>query len=224
MSEQFEEAVEWVARVSRPWVKDGQLDVGELDPMEAVFCLRLGVYWLPEDEGGHASKKAGRYVCHEGAAAYLMEIRGHSRSAHNLLTNISVDYLMRGEKLSPSLRTFAALQLAGRLEEPPKIKAYETAFANIYMYTLAKTVERDFGLHLTRGEAAKKHESACDAVAQGFAKNGHHRTAGSIIEICKGTTHKRVRSVSKLWVEAHETARRAGIIPARLLDRYWHGV
>jgi len=214
----------WVAQVTQYWVVDGKLSVEDLDPLEAVLRLQLGVYYLPSDKNDFASGESGRYVCHEDAARRLLKISEESLAAYNLLVEICANYILRREPLTGSLVTFSVLHLTGEIEKPKKKRAYQAAFTNQLLYTLAQTVSRDFGLSLTRNEATAEKKSACDSVSQGLAKNGHHRTSGSIKEICVGTTHKRTRQFSEIWVEAYNQARTAGIIPADILDRYWYGM
>lgn len=231
MPQDFDAAVDWVARVSASYVKDGQIILEGLDPMEPIWRLMLGIYWLPNDEDGQASRTRGRWVCHEYASSTLLDNAEKSRAAHTLLCEICADYINRGEPLSPSMRTFSVLQLLGRLTKPKNRRAYNTAFANIFLYTLAKQASADFGLTLTRNAEPREEPgetkvqiSACDAVSQGFARNGHARTFQSVKEICVGTTHKRVRELSNRWVEAADNARQLGFIPPEVLDRDWYGV
>ena len=231
MSQDFEAAVDWVGKVSAPYVSNGQIDLAELDPMEPIWRLMLGIYWLPDADAGRASRTGGRWVCHELAARTLLDNAEKSRAAHTLLCEICADYINRDEPLLPSIRRFSVLHLLGRLSKPRNRRAYNTVFTNIFVYTLARQASQDFGLTLTRnaepreepGEA-KPQISACDAVFKGLARSGHTRSFQSVKEICVGTTHKKAREMSNRWVEAAREARRAGIIPPEVLDRTWYGV
>ena len=224
MDSKYLSAVEWISKATQPYIKNNQLDLSRIDPSEVVLRLVLGVYWLPDDEEGLASTKNGAMVCHSGAADYLLSICEKSRAAFSLLATICADYVRRGVPLSGSLSVFAQHYFLDQIERPKPVRAHQTAFQNCCLLTWAKTVSRDYSLSLTRNKASTKKISACDAVAAGLASNGHHRTADSIMEICSGTTHKKARQMSDQWVAAYQDARAAGIIPAKVLDRYWYGL
>ena len=142
-----------------------------------------------------------------------------------MLCQICADWIHRDFRLSEPLKTFAVLHFAGELNPPKPVRAIKTAFGNIWLYTWCRTIVNDYDLTLTRNDSKKSVGlSACDAVVEGLKRNGHHTTFEALKQICVGKTHGRVREVAKLWCEAHEVARIAGIIPAHVLDRQWYGV
>ena len=118
------------------------------------------------------------------------------------------------------------MALVGIISPPKQEKRSLTWMRNALLFTLAKRIEIDRGLRLTRGDAAKKHESACDAVAEGLRRNGHHLEFRAIKELCVGTGKQmqQFRESLKDWLEADQYARQAGVIPAKYLDAVWNHV
>lgn len=224
MDRQFESAVEWVARISAPMIENGRIDFGEIHPMEAILRLTLGVYWIPDDEGGLASKKSGAMFSHEAATEWLLRNAEKVPGAFSLMKMLCSDRLHRNEPLDASMRVFLQLHLMEQIAPPPSRRSDKTIFRNICLHTWIKTAANDYDLKPTRGDAAKDPRSACDAVSKGLERNGYHLSYRALKEICVGKTYEPARVWSKQWVEAHQLARTAGIIPAHMLDRYWYGV
>ncbi|MCL6286027.1 hypothetical protein M3P21_21150 [Ruegeria sp. 2012CJ41-6] len=229
MSVEFQDAVDWVERVSASWLENGKCDFADLDPAEPILCLRFGIYYDARGSTPLASliggpSFGGRFICSDAAGSQLLSVCEKSPAAYNLLREISADFILRDDELPPSLRQFAALHLRGRLNEPKKKRIHKTAFRNIWLLSLSRNVAADYDLSITRNDESRVRTSACDAVAMGLARNGHHISYRAAKEVCVGTTSRRIRAVSDLWVEAYHAARTAKIIPESVLDRIWTDV
>jgi hypothetical protein len=222
----FVAAVDWVARVSAPYVIDGQLNFPKVDPTQVVFQLNLGVYWLPDDADGKASRTSGQWIFHEGAAAWLLSESERSLAAYQLLEAACADYVFRGKELSPSMRKFNVLHLSGDLAKPKAAKAHLTSMRNVMLFVWTQTVVADFALPISGGGEGGPGMSACDAVATGIERNGHSLTPKALKELWYAQTNGQVaaRQTARAIAEATRYARDAGIIPTHLLDRAYHGV
>jgi hypothetical protein len=222
----FTAAVDWVARVSAPYVKNGRLDFPPFDPAQVVFQLLLGVYWLPDDDDGSASRVSGQWHFHEGAASWLLSESERSLAAFQLLSAACADYLYHEKDLLPSMRKFAVLQLSGSMEKPRPVKAHLTSMRNVMLYVWLQTVIADHGLSVSRNDATGAGTGACDAVAVGIERNGHRITPKALKEICYAKTKGQAaaRQIAGEIVKASHHARNAGIIPTHLFDRAFHGV
>lgn len=224
--EAFTAAVDWVARVSAPYVKNGRLDFPQIDPAQVVFQLLLGVYWLPDDDDGSASRMSGQWQFHEGAASWLLSESERSLAAYQMLSDACADYLYHEKDLLPSMRKFAVLHLSGSLEKPRLAKVHHTSMRNVMLFVWLQTVIADHGLTVSRNDTTGPGAGACDAVAAGIERNGHTITPKALKEICYAKTKGQAaaRQIADEIVKASRHARNAGIIPTHLFDRAYHGV
>ncbi len=182
----FQGAVGFAQKILRHYVSEGQLIFPAMEPMEVQFRLKLRIVQISDDLGV-------KYLCPEGAAEWLYSQADRSKGAFDLLCNLVVSRIVRGEPLSQVLRTFAGLRVAGEFEPPKSSKKMAKNFVqNLYLICLADRVSEDFGLTLTRNEASPA-LSACDAVAFALCNLGHYRTSRAIKELVVNPSSKALR-------------------------------
>jgi hypothetical protein len=187
MNPDFQGAVCYVQKILKPYVSGGQLVFPAIEPMEVIFRWELRIVQVSDDLGA-------KYICPEGAAEWLYSKADHNKGAFDLLCHIVATRLFRNEPLSPQLRTFAGLRVAGEIE-PPKssTKVAKNHVQNLYLICLAYRAAEDFGLTLTRNEVSAA-LSACDAVAQALSNLGHQRTWRAIKELIVNPSSEALRS------------------------------
>ncbi|WP_417463049.1 hypothetical protein [Kordiimonas sp.] len=226
MGDDYAEAVAWAKRVTAPLASKGAEAFEDFDPLEIIFKLRLGVYWLQDGPSEPGRYGTGKMICSKDAAWWLWDQSKHTPAAYKILCDVCANFIARGIVLEDPLRGFAAQAMTGFIG-PPKHKnpkAMKTAGRNLFFLAWLNTIKLDHGLDLTRGDAAQDHRSACDALAEGMAANGYHVTFRALKELCVGKSHDAARQTAHELGQAWSFAKQARIIPEYALERAFYGV
>lgn len=200
----FQEAVDFVAEQMRPFVINGQIEVGEDTRDRLALELHLGVYYVAETESSAAD-----FVVSDEAAQILLDCCEETVGSYNLLCDICALKISGGRRLPEAAKTFAALHLMGRLKKPKSEKGAKTWERNQMLIYLADMCCWYFGLKPTRVDQKKgAHESACDAVSQGLARAGHSISPRAIKELLVGADAAEHRKAYKDFADMGRTIAR----------------
>lgn len=170
----FEEAVDWVEKVSAFAFKSGTLSLPVHEPDHALLQLRLGIYWQA------VSKADGVWRYSERAIEQLVALTETSNGARTLANDIASWHLGRSQKMPKALEVYCSLAIVGQLKKLPKSRRKEAWVRNQLLLVLTNRTHMEFGLVLTRGDTTDVRQSVCDAVAMGLERNGYHISPGAI--------------------------------------------
>lgn len=112
----------------------------------------------------------------------------HDQAARRVALSMVAGKLIHGYALIPAEARLAGFALNGSLPKP-KAKRGRKKLTNFernkLAFGLAHHIRDEFGLPLTRNDASKKPQSACDAVSAAFiACNRHEVTYKTIKDVC----------------------------------------
>lgn len=178
----FQDAVDYVAEQIGPHVQNGQLAHSGHPIERSALELHLGIWLDPTAANGRPD-----FIVPKGADAVLLDCCQTTPGAYELLADIAAFRIQSGRPLSSAMRIFAALHLMGRLKKPSQTKRSKTWNRNQTLLHLAYMCRDHFDLQLSRGDASKVQESACDAVSVGVTRAGHAISPRAIKELVVGS-------------------------------------
>ena len=227
MTSNFEDAVELVALLSRPYVRDRKIVLPRIEPETLVLQTQLGIKFEKfSDDLQQVNIHKNHYHCTDIAAETLFKICEENVAAFDLCKRIAAHSLLVNRALPPALQRFAGNYLAGLLKRPKGSgKRSITWLRNIYLLTLVRVAQKRFGLNRVRGDEKPDAKSACDAVALGLKKNGHSVSYRAIKELCVGSKEeqKTLRNDFNDWVLAIVEGLKSGEISEQEVARTWLG-
>lgn len=167
----FNEAVEAIALLSKNYVKNGQIVLPPCEPETFTLQTELGIQFDEfSDNLEQTENHELHYYCSDSSAETLLEVCEVSTAAFDLCTRIAAHGLIVDQALPPALRKFAGYYLANLVKRPKGTRRSEKWLRHIYLLTLVKVAEKQFGLTTTRNDATVDPKSACDAISKGLKK------------------------------------------------------
>lgn len=225
MTDNFNDAVETVALLSRRYVLNGKIVLPRMEPETFVLQTKLGIRFDRfADDLEQTEYDEDHFHCSDEAAETLLEICEENAAAFDLCKRIAAHRLLVDRALPPALQRFAGRYLADLLTRPKGGgKRSITWLRNIYLLTLVRTVQKNFVPKPTRTRDGRNKCSACDAVSLGLAKNGHSVAYRAIEELCVGSKkeQKQLRNDFNDWVRAILAVLKSGEMSERQFAQTW---
>lgn len=178
-----------------------------------VLGLEFGIYWIAASE----TFPLGAWVCSDEAGLRLFEVacpdeiggkagppvatRG---AAIELALQVGAHRLALDERVPDGVRTVLALHLTGQLPRPRQPRQNKSRLRALLTYTLVRMAHDFGGLRLTRNDAKRVGDSACDAAALALKEVGYHTTFRAAKEVAVGSKeeNRRLRVEWERWCNA----------------------
>lgn len=197
--EKFQAARNFASGEVKQWLQGGEI-IGDESAREVLLWWMLDMCHN-DDANGKPYVDAPLW-----AIDFLFTRAIHDEAARRLMTKLVASKLLSSLLLSKDEAVFAALALEGIL---PAIKAKpgrkrEANFnRNMFLVSLVDDLINRFGLPLSRNDATKQAQSACDAVAEAFAECGRHEiTFKTVKDVCNDRRLRGVLMVINREIEA----------------------